>query len=652
MTRKQDVLRAAMKSAETFAYYCAIQKALRLHRKINPWLHGMTILRAPQGQLAEPYREAAEAVLFAGRRPAYNEMERRVIVDDDNSAFRKGLDSDDVRSFGYVLVVVVHDFKIPPEWQLAASFIGDIEKLTVRQVRSALLNCCDVVAADTQIAEALNIGADLMWRAVARGRSFNESLRRLRSLGASDSAPAKRKSQPNERGLEDMAGYGQAAEWGMQLAEDLRDWQAGKIGWCDVDRGVLLEGKPGTGKTTFARALATTANAHLVTASLAAWQRRGHLGDLLKAMHRDFEQAKSKSPTILFIDEIDAFGDREKLDDDNRDYSIQVVNALLEEIDGSDEHEGLIIVGACNNASRIDSALRRPGRLDRFIQIPLPGPAERLLILAQYLDQALTQSQLAPVSDLSDGMSGAHLEQLARDARRSARRSGRPVSVDDVLAHLPPRVIIPSEHRRAMAVHEIGHSLVGLKLGAGKFVGVKIADWFNPGDRVIELGGAHFKQSVLQRRDRDYFERENAMLLGGIAAEIVILGGHCDGGGLIVGSDLQRATDRLTEMEAATGLGHRLTFSAAADADEADRVRRFYPRLAEAVEEGLLRQLERAKAIIVEERVLFDAMCDALVEKGRLDAQQVGEMVAAHAVSFQTVPVVLEPDSYSGIAAQ
>lgn len=645
MTHKQDAFRAATKSAETFAYYCSIQKALRQHRKTNPTLSGITILRVPIGRSAELYREAAEAVLFGLRKPAYNEKERMVLVEDDLSPTRRFPDADPVYSYKSALVLVISDFEIPPDWQLAANFIGNIEEVTVRQVRCALVNACDLAATDTQIAEALAIAPVLMWKAIARGRSFEESLRRLKSLPAAEHTPVQRKSSPQQKGLMDLAGYGEAAAWGLQLAQDLEDWRAGRIGWADVDKGVLLEGKPGTGKTTFARALAKTTNAHLVTASLNAWQRRGHLGDLLKAMHRDFKRAKSQSPSILFIDECDSFGDRQRLDDDNRDYSIQVVNALLEAIDGSEDDEGLIVIGACNNASRIDPALRRPGRLDRFIQIPLPGPADRLLILGQYLDNALTQDELAPASDLLDGMTGAHLEQLARDARRSARRDGRTVSIDDVLSHLPPRLIIPREHRRAMSVHEIGHCLVGLKVGAGSFLEVNIADWVNPTDKVFELGGAHFLHSALERRDREYFERQVAMSLGGIAAEIVVFGGHSAGAGMIVGCDLQRASDLLTDMEAAGGMGHTLVFAATSDAEEADRLRRFNPRLAEAVEAGLRRQLERAKAIIVEERALFEVMCDALVEKGRLDAQQVGAMVAAHAVSFQINQVSMEPDA-------
>lgn len=652
MTRKQDTFRAATKSAETFAHYCAIQKALRPHRKTNPWLCGITILRVPDGQIAELYREAAEAVLFAGKKPAYNEKEQCVIVIDDASPFQKVSERDHVYSFKHSLVVVARDFEIPPDWQLAANFIGDIENVTVRQVRCALLNAYDLIATDEQIAEALKIAPDLMWKAIARGRSFKESLRRLRSLPAAEPASARAKSAPKQKGLEDLAGYAEAARWGLQLAKDLDDWQAGRIAWADVDRGVLLQGEPGVGKTTFARALARTTNAHLVTASLNAWQRKGHLGDLLKAMHRDFQRAKSQSPAILFIDEIDAFCDRQKLDDDNRDYSIQVVNALLEEIDGSEAHEGLIVVGACNNASRIDPALRRPGRLDRFIQIPLPSPTDRLRILEQYLDHKLSEGELAPASDLLRGMTGAHLEQLARDARRSARRDCRAVSIDDVMSHLPPRMIISREHRRFMSIHEIGHTLVGLALGVGKFVEVEIADWLNPSAKVYELGGAHFTHSVLERRDRDFFERQVAMTLGGIAAEIVVFGSHSAGGGMIVGSDLQKASDLLTDMEASGGMGHRLVFSAASDANEADRLRRFDPRLAEAVEAGLQKELQRAKAIIVEERALFDAMCDALAEMSKLDALQVGELVDAHAVSFRTGKVSQKPEISSSIAAQ
>ncbi|TIV07693.1 MAG: ATP-binding protein, partial [Mesorhizobium sp.] len=147
------------------------------------------------------------------------------------------------------------------------------------------------------------------------GRSVAHAIKLM--VQASAPRAAKDISGPT---LDDLHGLGEAGEWGRELATDLADWRAGTIGWADVDRGILLSGPPGTGKTTFAGALARTCNVHLVLGSLGRWQAKGHLGDLLKAMRAAFDDARKNAPSIIFIDEIDAVGDREKFTDHNAQY--------------------------------------------------------------------------------------------------------------------------------------------------------------------------------------------------------------------------------------------------------------------------------------------------------------------------------------------
>ncbi|MCK3776664.1 ATP-binding protein [Ensifer sesbaniae] len=149
-----------------------------------------------------------------------------------------------------------------------------------------------------------------------------------------------------------MYGYGGAKEWGLELAQDLIDWQRGRIDWSEVDTGIVLSGPPGVGKTQFAAALARQCSVPIIAASLARWQARGHLGDLLKAMRSDFDKAKESAPCILFCDELDSFGDRNSFSADNKDYSTQVVNGFLEHLDGLDGREGVVVIGATNNVIR------------------------------------------------------------------------------------------------------------------------------------------------------------------------------------------------------------------------------------------------------------------------------------------------------------
>src|ERR1700741_78818 len=108
--------------------------------------------------------------------------------------------------------------------------------------------------------------------------------------------------------LQDLHGMGKARAWGEALIRDLADYKAGVISWDEVDRGLLLYGPPGTGKTIFARALAASCEGRLIATSYAQWQRsnEGPLGDVLKAMRKDFDRAIKLVPSIMFIDEIDA----------------------------------------------------------------------------------------------------------------------------------------------------------------------------------------------------------------------------------------------------------------------------------------------------------------------------------------------------------
>jgi SpoVK/Ycf46/Vps4 family AAA+-type ATPase len=117
-------------------------------------------------------------------------------------------------------------------------------------------------------------------------------------------APIERKEGREHPTLDDLHGLGEAADWGRSLARDLFDYKAGTLPWSEVDCGILVSGPPGTGKTLFAQALGSTCNVHIH--SLARWQARGYLNDLLKAMRGAFEEARMAAPCILFIDELDS----------------------------------------------------------------------------------------------------------------------------------------------------------------------------------------------------------------------------------------------------------------------------------------------------------------------------------------------------------
>ncbi len=425
--------------------------------------------------------------------------------------------------------------------------------------------------------------------------------------------------------LDDLHGLGAAGEWGRDLAMDLADWQAGKISWSEVDRGILLAGAPGTGKTTFASALARTCGVDLVQTSMAQWQAKGHLGDYLKAMRSSFAEAQKKAPCILFLDEFDSAGDRASKASDNDDYIRRAVNGLLECLDGSAGREGVVVVGATNHPDKIDAALRRPGRLDKLVEIPLPDEAARKGILRFHLRGDLEGIDLSPVVARTQGMAGAWLEALVRTARRTARRARRDMTLADLMNALPARAPMPAKVLAMSAIHEAGHAVVALQSGK------KIS--YAEVTREVLVDSKSFDGGCVSvsRPDAEVYLRSRSQivvmihhLLGGLAAEDIFFGERNDGGE----SDLREATFWAARMWLSTGQQDILTSFVSSDIDPVLAALKTRPDIQKKVEELLQQCMSDVKAVIERRRADVRKLADALIERGRLSGNEINALLA------------------------
>ncbi|RVQ74128.1 ATP-binding protein [Sinorhizobium medicae] len=185
--------------------------------------------------------------------------------------------------------------------------------------------------------------------------------------------------------VETLSGYGKARTWALDLKVDLADYRTGSLAWSDMSTKLLLYGAPGTGKTTFARALCNSLQIPLVVTSVSTWLQGGHLNDVIDKMAKTFAEARALAPSILFIDEIDGIGKRQPAEQEYADYWNTLVNKALELLDGAVKSEGLVIVGATNRPEQIDDAIKRSGRLETHIEIPLPDVATLAAIFMHHL---------------------------------------------------------------------------------------------------------------------------------------------------------------------------------------------------------------------------------------------------------------------------
>ncbi|QEW21115.1 ATP-dependent zinc metalloprotease FtsH [Marinibacterium anthonyi] len=328
------------------------------------------------------------------------------------------------------------------------------------------------------------------------------------------------------------------------IVEDLAAWQVGDLDWSEMSRSLLIHGAPGTGKTYLARQMAEAAGVALVEGSFADWQSQGHLGHMLAAMIKCCDAGIAKAPSVLFIDEIDSVGSRFGGDQHGMSYRTQVVNGFLQQIDRLARTPGVILIGACNQISRLDPAITRPGRFDQIHRMPLPSLADIRLILHKRLADTLPENEIDSMARAAVGKTPAELDAALRAATADARRQRLPMSSDLMRRHLGIDRPNPDLLRR-IAVHEAGHALAAELLVPGSVVKLSLSD----------RDGRTERRSTFVELTVEEIERELLILMSGRAAEKLVLGTISGGAGGDPESDLALATELVLQMDRELGLG-------------------------------------------------------------------------------------------------
>ncbi len=361
--------------------------------------------------------------------------------------------------------------------------------------------------------------------------------------------------------FEDVAGCDEAKQELEEVIEFLKEpAKFQKLGG-KIPKGVLLIGPPGTGKTLLARAVAGEAKVPFFSMSGSDFVEM-FVGVGASRVRDLFVQAKAKSPSIIFIDEIDAVGRQRGTGlGGGHDEREQTLNALLVEMDGFADNQGVIVIAATNRPDVLDAALLRPGRFDRRITVGMPDVKGREAILKVHTARMPLHKEvdLAIISRRTPGFSGADLESLANEAAlHAARRNADSIkmgdfdnAVDRIIMGIERRsMVMTEEEKKLTAVHESGHAIVNI-----------FSPQSDPFHKVtiVPRGQALGVTSFLPKAERhnyslEYCESVLARLLGGRGAEKLFLDTLSTG----AGNDLDRATDLARKMVCNWGMSPEL----------------------------------------------------------------------------------------------
>ena len=430
--------------------------------------------------------------------------------------------------------------------------------------------------------------------------------------------------------FKDVAGQAGAKQEIQEIVDFLKNPQKYTDLGGKIPKGALLVGPPGTGKTLLAKAVAGEAGVPFFSMSGSDFVEM-FVGVGASRVRDLFQQAKQKSPCIIFIDEIDAVGRARSKNPamGGNDERENTLNALLTEMDGFGTNSGIIILAATNRADMLDSALLRAGRFDRQIHVDLPDLNERKEVFQVHLKPVKTDDSVDIdfLARQTPGFSGADIANVCNEAALiAARHNSQTVSkqdfldaVDRIIGGLEKKTkVMTQSEKRSIAIHEAGHATISwFTEFANPLVKVSIvprgqalgAAWYLPEERVLQT-----KEAMLD---------EMCSLLGGRAAEELFVG-HISTGAM---NDLERTTKQAYGMVAYAGMSDKLPNVCYYNNAEYQFQKPYSETTAKVMDDEVLKmineQYERAKKILTDHKEGHAQLAQLLIDREVIFAEDV-----------------------------